>query len=102
MATHWIEISRSALQNNLKVIRSTLNPKTRIMAMVKANAYGHGIETTVPIISPLVDYFGVHTLSEALIIRKSQKKINTYHINRRRFRLPYRIQKQNLTFSAFN
>ncbi|MCB4791705.1 MAG: alanine racemase [Elusimicrobia bacterium] len=37
----WIEISGSVFQNNLKSIFSCLKPKTKLLAVVKANAYGH-------------------------------------------------------------
>jgi alanine racemase len=67
---HWLEISRSALLTNLASFRQILPPSTRIMAMVKANAYGHGLDIVAPVLSPQVDYFGVHTFEEAISIRK--------------------------------
>lgn len=71
---HWIEISKSALLNNLSAFRKIVSQKTLIMAMVKANAYGHGIELVSPILSSKVDWFGVNTISEALILRKLKIK----------------------------
>lgn len=71
---HWIEISRSALANNVKTIKKQLSSKTLLMAMVKANAYGHGLSLIAPVISPQVDWFGVNTIDEALIIRKLDLK----------------------------
>ncbi len=38
----WIELSRSALQNNLEVLQSALPSQTQLAPCVKANAYGHG------------------------------------------------------------
>lgn len=38
----WAEVSLPALRHNLRVIRSLIPQGTRIMAVVKANAYGHG------------------------------------------------------------
>jgi alanine racemase len=39
----WAEIDLSALANNIRVVRSALlAPRTRILAVIKANAYGHG------------------------------------------------------------
>jgi len=39
----WIEIDLSRIEHNLGIIRSyTAGPETRIMAVVKADAYGHG------------------------------------------------------------
>lgn len=66
----WIEISPSALKNNITVIKKQLSPQTKIMAMVKANAYGHGLDLVSKALSPQVDFFGVNTFKEAVAIRK--------------------------------
>ncbi len=44
MRNNYAEISRSAILHNLDVIRSILSPETKLIAVVKANAYGHGME----------------------------------------------------------
>lgn len=66
----WIEISRAALRHNLTKVRSLLPKHTKILAMVKANAYGHGLDIVSPIIADKIDFFGVNTISEAITIRK--------------------------------
>lgn len=38
----WLEINPSALGHNIQQIKSLLSPTTELMAVVKANAYGHG------------------------------------------------------------
>lgn len=45
--------------------------------MVKANAYGHGLREIAPLLSPNVDYFGVHTFEDAVTLRKLKLKNNT-------------------------
>jgi alanine racemase len=42
-----LQISRSALIHNIRLIRGELHPGTKICAMVKANAYGHGADVIV-------------------------------------------------------
>lgn len=44
-----IELSRSALQHNIAFIRSLLPAHTVLAAVVKGNAYGHGLEAFVPV-----------------------------------------------------
>lgn len=44
------------------------------MSVLKANAYGHGLEQVAPIIAPLSDFLMVNTLSEALQIRRLKIK----------------------------
>jgi len=67
---HWIELSASALRHNARQFRSILRPTTKIMAMVKANAYGHGLNQLAPTLAPFIDWFGVNTLAEALTLRR--------------------------------
>ena len=66
----WAEIDRGALRHNVNVVRE-LAASAEIVAVVKANAYGHG---SIPITETLthhVQLFGVANLEEALAIRES-------------------------------
>ena len=66
------EISLNALQNNIEGFRARLNNGTKIMASVKANAYGHGaIEIAKAAVRFGVDYLGVAFLDEALQLRNA-------------------------------
>ena len=58
-----------ALLHNLKRVQQCA-PQQKIMAMVKANAYGCGIEQVVPTLDGHVDLFGVASLEEAIAIRR--------------------------------
>jgi alanine racemase len=62
-------IDSSALRHNLSVVRKQA-PRSKVMAVIKANAYGHGI---VPSARALIgaDAFGVARLSEALALREN-------------------------------
>lgn len=69
----WAEISLSALQHNLEMVRKDLNNSTRIMAVVKANAYGHGsVEISRALINFGIDAIAVATVSEAVELRQNQ------------------------------
>jgi alanine racemase len=66
----WIEISRSALVNNVKQLRTLLTPPCLLMGVVKANAYGHGaVATSQIMVEAGVDRLAVATLDEALELR---------------------------------
>jgi alanine racemase len=66
----WIEVDRDALANNVRKLRRRLTPGTRLMAVVKANAYGHGaVETTRALVRAGADACGVATLGEACELR---------------------------------
>lgn len=64
----WISIDPKALVHNVSQVRAWA-PNKKIIAMVKANAYGCGLSKVVPVLDGLVDYFGVACMEEALAIR---------------------------------
>lgn len=73
----WAEIDLAAIRNNLECIRSVLSPKSRIMAVVKANAYGHGMkEISRVCVEEGVDFLAVATLDEAIQLINYGMKAN--------------------------
>ena len=64
------EISLSALHHNARVVRKK-TPHAKIAAVVKADAYGHGVKTVVAALERHVDLFAVAYLEEALELRLS-------------------------------
>lgn len=66
----WAEINLDALDANVEAIRAAAPGKT-IMAVVKANAYGHGIKIAAPELFRIgVKYFAVSCMAEALELRE--------------------------------
>ncbi len=66
------EIDLQAIAFNLKGVRARVGHDVRIMAVVKANAYGHGIEGVSKYVErSLADYFGVAFAEEGLALRKA-------------------------------
>jgi len=64
------EIRLNHIAHNIQVIRSGLNPKTKYLAVVKANAYGHGIEEIARFVQRCgVDYLGVAIAEEGARLR---------------------------------
>jgi alanine racemase len=67
----WVEIDLSCLRANYQSLREKINPATKIMAVIKADAYGHGL---VPIARELVRLgtpaLGVGSIEEGIIVRK--------------------------------
>lgn len=73
-STSIIEISQTALEQNLKFIRKQMGNDVIISSVVKANAYGHGIEEIVPILEHCgVKNFAVFSADEAYRVKKSLK-----------------------------
>jgi len=72
----WLEISAGALRHNISAHRRLLPQKTKLMAVIKSNAYGHGLEQVVKVCegSRPVDWYGVAYLDEAFKLRMLAKK----------------------------
>jgi alanine racemase len=65
------EISFDNLRNNLSIVRSWIQHDVKIMAMVKANAYGHGLyEISNELVKQGVEYLGVAFLEEGIYLRR--------------------------------
>ena len=64
------QIESQALQHNLAVVRAQIPVNTKVVAVVKANAYGHGLVQVAKTLSS-ADAYAVARLEEALILRSS-------------------------------
>lgn len=67
----WVEINLDALGCNFDSVRKTLPENTKILAVVKANAYGHGAVGVAKFLEDKADYLAVAATDEALEIRKN-------------------------------
>ena len=66
----WIEINKTALLNNISQIKKQLKSSVKFMAVVKANAYGHGLLEMSSIIKNKVDYLAVFSFEDAVFLRE--------------------------------
>jgi alanine racemase len=62
-------LSTENLLHNLQVIKNQA-PRSKVIAMVKANAYGHGLRSVSTRLEKHVDMLGVASIDEALALRK--------------------------------
>ena len=68
----WVEINRGAIQHNVLQTKRLLGQGTRLMAIVKADAYGHGaVEVAKAAAGAGASYFGVATLNEGIELREA-------------------------------
>lgn len=66
----WLEIDADAIGRNLDAFRTIVPQGTALMAVVKANAYGHGIEAVGPIATLHADWLGVNSVDEAILLSR--------------------------------
>lgn len=67
----WVEIDNATLVHNLRMFRKLIGKK-KMLAVVKANAYGHGIsEVSGAALREGVDWLGVNSLEEGILLRQN-------------------------------
>jgi alanine racemase len=67
----WAEIDLAALRHNADVARRLAGPGAGVMAIVKANAYGHGLSGVVRALRDRVAMYGVANVHEAQAVREA-------------------------------
>lgn len=74
--TTWVEISRPALVHNIRLFRGLLDKGTAVLAVVKANAYGHGLEDVARVCAEQgVEMLGVHAAEEVTALRRAEVRL---------------------------
>lgn len=65
----WVEIDTAALRHNAQIARARVGPGVALLAVIKANAYGHGLAAVAQALAGDAELFGVANLREALEVR---------------------------------
>lgn len=65
----WVEVNLARLSHNLQEIRARVAP-SKVMIIVKANAYGHGLGEVARHLSSEADYIGVAVVEEGVYLRE--------------------------------
>jgi alanine racemase len=69
----WVEVDLAAIRHNVEQVRSRVGDDVRIMAVVKADAYGHGaVETSKAMLDAGADALAVTRLEEAARLRHAE------------------------------
>jgi len=84
----WLEVDLGILENNYRILRSWSH--TPIMPIVKANAYGHGLEEVTRTLEKAgAEWCGVARIEEALILRQAGLRMNILVLG---YTAPQRVQ----------
>ena len=68
----WVEIDLAALTHNVKQLKSLLSSRTQLLAVVKADAYGHGAVTVAQtVLRAGANWLGVATVPEGIELREA-------------------------------
>lgn len=68
----WVEVDLEAIASNFKAVQQLIGPEIAVMAVVKANGYGHGfIEPSIRLIKAGASALAVSRLGEAIALREA-------------------------------
>lgn len=69
----YIEIDCNQLKKNVEIIKEQISPSTKILCVIKTNAYGHGAIVSAKVLEPMscVEGFAVATAEEAIELREA-------------------------------
>lgn len=94
----WAEIDLGAVKNNINIIRKKIGSGTRILVVVKADAYGHGLqEISRTALESGAEWLGVTSIAEALELRKLHPNARILILSAGMYEHSKLIVKHNLT-----
>lgn len=68
----WVEIDLKKIRHNVEEVNNLIPSTSKIMAIVKANAYGHGdVVCSKELVNCGIDFFGVSSVDEAVVLREA-------------------------------
>lgn len=67
----YAQVDLSAIVHNICEVKKRVDDSVKVMAVIKADAYGHGAVAVGTALRNLVDYFGVATIEEAVELRQA-------------------------------
>lgn len=98
----WIEVNKKAIYHNIDELRKIIKPNIKLMAIVKSNAYGHGLVDFAKTAENMVDWFGVDSITEGLKLRQKGLKKPTLVLG---YTLPSRVEdaaKNDISLTVSN
>ena len=68
----WVEVDLGAIAENIRQLKGLLSPQTKLMAVVKADAYGHGaVSVAKTVCQAGAEWLAVATLPEGIELREA-------------------------------
>lgn len=97
----WLEIDLERLENNFHILEKSTGSK--VMPVVKANAYGHGLEKVAARLAAAgAEWFGVARIEEAMLLREAGIKSQILALGYSSpTRVPHAIQ-ENVTLTVYD
>jgi len=99
----WVEVNLDCIEHNIREIKKLIKPDVKILAVVKADAYGHGSVMLSPtLLACGVDMLGVSSIDEGLELRTGGIKAEILTLGAVPIWSFEEALKNNITVSIFN
>lgn len=99
----WINVDLGALAHNLKVLHEHIEPETRVIGVVKSNAYGHGLsDVGRSLWENGVDMLAVNNVDEAIELRIAKVKAPILVLGYTQPSEYHRVIEHSLRVTLFN
>lgn len=99
----WAEIDLDAIAHNVTVLKNRLPDSVQMMAVVKADAYGHGVEAvTHTLVEAGVDFLAVSSISEAIQLRRYESRLPILILGYTPPECASQLSKHNLTQTVYS
>lgn len=103
MTRAWAEINLDAIAHNIQEIRRVTRPEAKILAVIKADAYGHGYkEVARTLLENGADAFGVATIDEAIQLRRQSIQVPILILGHTPPSRAYDLVKYDITPTVFD
>lgn len=97
-----MKIDLEAIENNINEVKKRIDSSVKVLAVVKADAYGHGAVKVAEFLKDKVDYFGVATLEEAMELRQSNIDIPILILGYTSYKQYPELIKYDITVAIYN
>lgn len=97
----YAKIDLDAIEHNIDLVREKISPDTKLLLVIKADAYGHGATVLAKEFENKADYFAVADMNEALELRASNIKKPILILGYTSPRLFEKALENNITLTMF-
>ena len=98
----YVKVDLNAIEHNINEVRKLIDNNVKVMAVIKADGYGHGAAVIGNFLKEKVDYFGVATIEEAIELRKNNIDIPILILGYTSYKLYEDLIKYDITQTVYN
>lgn len=98
----YVKVDLNAIEHNINEVRKLIDNNVKVMAVIKADGYGHGAAVIGNFLKAKVDYFGVATIEEAIELRKNNIDIPILILGYTSYKQYEDLIKYDITQTVYN